>query len=62
MTTQTESFNLTKKEFEKLIENECKARLGISLKEYLKKRDNGGLPNRPLAIRDIELFLKLAHK
>lgn len=59
---QAESYNLTKKEFEKLIENECKARLGVSLKEYLKKRGNGGLPNKPLAIHNIELLLKFAHK
>ena len=61
MTTQTESY-LTKKEFEKLIANECKRRLGINLKEYMKMRGGEGLPDKPLAIHDIELFLKLAHK
>jgi len=62
MTTEIESCNLTKEEYEELIENECKARLGVNLKGFLSKRHNGGLPNKPLAIHDIELMLKLVHK
>jgi len=28
----------------------------------MQRRGSGGLPDKPLAIHDIELFLKLAHK
>ena len=62
MTTKTESCNLTKEEYEELIENECKARLGVTLKEFLLKRNNGGLPNKPLAVHDINLMLKLVRR
>lgn len=62
MVTQIESCELNREEYEELIENECKARLGVSTQEFLLKRHNGGLPNKPLAIHDIELMLKLVHK
>jgi hypothetical protein len=62
MVTKTESCNLTKEEYEGLIENECRSRLGVTLKEFLLKRSNGGLPDKPLAIHDINLMLKLVRK
>ncbi len=42
-----------------LIDNECRKRLHMSASEFLKMRDNGGLPGST-AVHDIEMILKLA--
>jgi len=49
---------LNKKEIAKLIDTECKDRLGMSSREFMRKRKDGTLP-RSLAVHDIEMLLKL---
>jgi len=50
---------LNKKEVMVLIDRECRKRLHMSAKDFLRKRDNGGLPHSA-AVHDIEMILKLA--
>ena len=50
---------LNKKEVTQLIDKECRKRLGMSAKEYLQKRGNGGLA-KSMATHDIEILLNLA--
>lgn len=59
MITQGNMVTLNKKEVDQLINRECRKRLGISAKEFLRKRENGGLP-KSTAVHDIEILLKLA--
>lgn len=61
MIRQGDIITLDKEDFEGLLDRECKQRLGMTGKEYLKKRKNGGLLNlKPTAVRDIEMLLRLA--
>ncbi len=50
---------LNNKDFDKILDKECRKVLGMSGQEFLRKRNNGGLP-KSTAIRDIEMLLKLA--
>ena len=50
---------LNKEEVMALIDRECRKRLHMSAAEFLKKRDNGGMP-RSIAVHDIEMMLRLA--
>lgn len=50
---------LNDKDFEEILDKECRKVLGISAKEFLQKRDNGGLLEST-AIHDIEMLLRLA--
>ena len=59
MITKGNMVTLNKKEVNQLIDKECRKRLGMSAKEYLRKRENGGLA-KSMATHDIEILLKLA--
>lgn len=51
--------SLSREEVKRLIDRECRKRLGISAKEFLQKREHGELP-KSAAVHDIEILLKLA--
>ena len=59
MITKGNMVTLNKEEINQLIDKECRKRLGISAREYLRKRKNGGLA-KSIATHDIEILLKLA--
>ena len=50
---------LNEKEIEQLIDAECKKRLNMSGKEFLRKYQHGEIP-KSSAVNDIEMLLKIA--
>jgi hypothetical protein len=61
MTKKGDIITLSDKDFDRIFDIECKKVLGISGKEYLERRNNGGLP-KSTAIHDVEMLLKLVRK
>lgn len=59
MVTNGDIITLNKKEVMALIDKECRKRLQMSAKEFMRKRAKRELPNS-LAVHDIEMILKLA--
>ena len=49
---------LSKKGVEEFIDKECRRRLGMSTKEFVRKRKHGELP-KSIAVHDIKILLKL---
>jgi hypothetical protein len=52
---------LNNKEVKKLIDKECRSRLGMSRLDFVQQREQGRLP-KSYAVHDIEMLLKLDSK
>ena len=59
MVTNGDVITLNKQEVLALVDKECRKRLHISGKEFIRKRAKGELPNS-LAVHDVEMMLRLA--
>ncbi|MHB8085795.1 MAG: hypothetical protein ACYDHZ_08210 [Dehalococcoidia bacterium] len=53
---------LNKREVEKLIDKQCRSRLGMSRMDFIQRREQGKLPAKSCAVHDIEMLFKLDGK